>query len=523
MTPLDLALRYIERGWNPIPVPFRSKRPEGDAWQARVIDAAAAPQYFDGGPSNIGVLLGPSSHGLTDVDLDCAKAIAIAPYILPRTRAIFGRASKRASHWLYYTDLAVTAGKAVQKFVDPRTKQMLVELRIGGDKGAQTIFPGSTHEDGEPITWEENGEPASADDLDEHVRTLAAFTLLARGWPQGRSTRHGLALVVGGFLARNGASPAKAKLAVEAIAKAAYDEEWRDRAKAAEDAVSACRKDDNSYGFPALAGAFGKEVAMKVAEWLGYSSGNGAQAPQAEPDTGVGVSLEDFWAYMPQHGYIFVPSRDLWPASSVNARVPPVIGPDGKPIAPSKWLASNRAVEQMTWAPGEPQLIKARLISEDGWIKRPGCTVCNLYRPPVIVPRAGDVSPWLDLVNRVFPNEADHIVQWLAHRVQRPHEKINHALVLGGVPGIGKDTILEPIKQAVGPWNFADVSPKQVLGRFNGFLRSVVLRVNEARDLGEFDRFAFFDHMKAYIAAPPGVLLVDEKHLKEHYIPNLCA
>jgi hypothetical protein len=47
--------------------------------------------------------------------------------------------------------------------------------------------------------------------------------------------------------------------------------------------------------------------------------------------------------------------------------------------------------------------------------------------------------------------------------------------------------------------------------------------VNEARDLGEFDRFAFFDHMKAYIAAPPGVLLVDEKHLKEHYIPNLCA
>jgi hypothetical protein len=347
MTPLDLALRYIERGWNPIPVPFRSKRPEGDAWQARVIDAAAAPQYFDGGPSNIGVLLGPSSHGLTDVDLDCAEAIAIAPYILPRTRAIFGRASKRASHWLYYTDLAVTAGKAVQKFVDPRTKQMLVELRIGGDKGAQTIFPGSTHEDGEPITWEENGEPASADDLDEHVRTLAAFTLLARGWPQGRSTRHGLALVVGGFLARNGASPAKAKLAVEAIAKAAYDEEWRDRAKAAEDAVSACRKGDNSYGFPALAGAFGKEVAMKVAEWLGYSSGNGAQAPQAEPDTGVGVSLEDFWAYMPQHGYIFVPSRDLWPASSVNARVPPVIGPDGKPIAPSKWLASNRAVEQM--------------------------------------------------------------------------------------------------------------------------------------------------------------------------------
>ena len=32
-------------------------------------------------------------------------------------------------------------------------------------------------------------------------------------------------------------------------------------------------------------------------------------------------SIEDFRAYMPMHEYIFVPSRELWPASSVNARV----------------------------------------------------------------------------------------------------------------------------------------------------------------------------------------------------------
>ena len=59
---------------------------------------------------------------------------------------------------------------------------------------------------------------------------------------------------------------------------------------------------------------------------------------------------------------------------------------------------------------------------------------------------------------------------------------------------IGKDTLLEPVKRAVGPWNFVEVSPQQVLGRFNGFLKSVILRVSEARDLGEFDRFAFYDH-----------------------------
>ncbi len=70
---------------------------------------------------------------------------------------------------------------------------------------------------------------------------------------------------------------------------------------------------------------------------------------------------------------------------------------------------------------------------------------------------------------RSIRDDADHIIMWLAHRVQRPQEKINHALVLGGAQGIGKDTLLEPVKRAVGPWNFAEVSPQQMLGRFNGF------------------------------------------------------
>jgi hypothetical protein len=239
-----------------------------------------------------------------------------------------------------------------------------------------------------------------------------------------------------------------------------------------------------------------------------------------EPD---GVRLSDFVAYMPAHSYIFVPSREMWAAASVNARVPPVPVKDGKTIQASAWLDSNRPVEQMTWAPGEPLEIKDRLISEGGWIKRPGCTVFNLYRPPAIKPKVGSVSLWLDHVRRLFGDDAAHIIQWLAHRVQRPNEKINHALVLGGDQGIGKDTVLEPVKRAIGPWNFCEVSPQQVLGRFNGFLKSVILRVSEARDLGDADRFAFYDHMKAYTAAPPDVLRVDEKHRPEYSVPNVCG
>ena len=37
-----------------------------------------------------------------------------------------------------------------------------------------------------------------------------------------------------------------------------------------------------------------------------------------------GVSLDDFYAYMPMHCYVYVPSREMWPASSVNARIAPI-------------------------------------------------------------------------------------------------------------------------------------------------------------------------------------------------------
>ena len=93
-----------------------------------------------------------------------------------------------------------------------------------------------------------------------------------------------------------------------------------------------------------------------------------------------GVSLDDFYAYMPLHKYLFTPSRELWPSSSVNARIAPipvqdadgypVLGDDGKElkISASKWLDQNRPVEQMTWAPGLPMVIHDRLISQGGWI-----------------------------------------------------------------------------------------------------------------------------------------------------------
>jgi hypothetical protein len=238
------------------------------------------------------------------------------------------------------------------------------------------------------------------------------------------------------------------------------------------------------------------------------------------------IKLTDFYAHLPDHRYIYIPTRELWPAASVDGRVTdwPINAETGKPMRPSAYLDAERAVVQMTWCPGEPMLVEGRVVSGGGWIRQGGARVFNLYRePPMHVGDPTAAGPWLDHLRRVYPADAEHIERWLAHRVQLPGEKINHALVLGGDQGIGKDTLLEPVKHAVGHWNWNDISPAQMLGRFNGWAKSVIVRVSEARDLGDVDRFAFYDHSKTFIAAPPDTIRVDEKHLREHAVMNVMG
>jgi Family of unknown function (DUF5906) len=247
------------------------------------------------------------------------------------------------------------------------------------------------------------------------------------------------------------------------------------------------------------------------------------------------IKLSDFLAHLPQHNYIYLATRDLWPGAAVNAVVPsiPLFNLDGSPqmsggkqkrMLATTWLDTEQAVEQMTWAPGLPMLIRDRHISEGGWFDHEGATCFNLYRPPTI--KHGDATKagrWVDHVKKVYPDDWQHIILWLACRVQHPEIKINHNLVLSGHPGVGKDTLLEPVVQAVGPWNCAEVSPEDLFGSFNGFLKAVLLRVSEARDMGEVSKFQLFERMKTIGAAPPEVLRVNEKHLKEHHIVNVVG
>ena len=163
MTPLQAALTWLQRGFSPVPVPHRSKRPILEGWQRLQLTADVAPQYFSDQAQNIGVLLG-DQYGSTDIDCDCPEAITAARGLLPETGLIFGRESKPFSHYLYRSDPPLQT----QQFHDPLDHATLIELRglsADGTIGLQTIVPPGVHQTGERIRFEPgfDATPANVD------------------------------------------------------------------------------------------------------------------------------------------------------------------------------------------------------------------------------------------------------------------------------------------------------------------------------------------------------------------------
>jgi hypothetical protein len=138
------AIEYAARGWSLKPVPANMKRAVIKGWP----DTEFGPADFPNG-TNISIRLGKRSQNLVDADLDCEEAIALAPLYLRETGATFGRPSAPRSHWLYFA-----AEARYEEFVDPISKDTLIELRADGrDGGAHiTVVPPSVT-DGERREW----------------------------------------------------------------------------------------------------------------------------------------------------------------------------------------------------------------------------------------------------------------------------------------------------------------------------------------------------------------------------------
>jgi hypothetical protein len=89
--------------------------------------------------------------------------------------------------------------------------------------------------------------------------------------------------------------------------------------------------------------------------------------------------ITDFYAYLPENKFIYRPTGQLWPAASVDGTVKPWPHSDGKNVKPSDGLRLDRAVQQITWHPGCPEVIEGKLAHQGGWIDKPGTRTYNVY------------------------------------------------------------------------------------------------------------------------------------------------
>jgi hypothetical protein len=258
------------------------------------------------------------------------------------------------------------------------------------------------------------------------------------------------------------------------------------------------------------------------------------ETPTALPST---LSLDDLCSYAPSRMCIYRPCKSMWPNASVDDRLPPMplFRPDGTPVTNARgkvvmvkateWLAKNRSVESLTWDPGKPEVIRGHVVVDGGYIEKPGATTYNFYRPPpdIELGDAAEAARWVKHWRAIYPSDADHIIAWLACCVQRPDVKINHALMLGGAPKIGKDTQLEAVVRTVGTWNVKNIKLNHLVGKNNEFLKSRIVRLSEVRDVGErgaTDLYRLNDHTKDMLATPPETLRINEKYINEYYILN---
>jgi hypothetical protein len=173
-----------------------------------------------------------------------------------------------------------------------------------------------------------------------------------------------------------------------------------------------------------------------------------------------------------------------------------------------------KALVGVTYAAGESVLVA-----------RDGMVYGNRWRNARPKPAAGDVSMWLAHVERMVPEkfEREHLLNALAHKVQFPTHKINHAILMGGNHGSGKDTLFAPFFWAIGgraKVNCSMIKNEDLTSQWGYGLECEVMEIAELRQAEAKDRRALENHLKPIIAAPPEYLMVNRKGLHPYYALN---
>jgi hypothetical protein len=176
-------------------------------------------------------------------------------------------------------------------------------------------------------------------------------------------------------------------------------------------------------------------------------------------------------------------------------------------------------VHNITYSPGKPRLIHVPHLS---------LPLANFWRPTSVKPAAVtdlQVKPWLDHLTFVLGSvvERDRFLCWSAFVVQHPDRKPQwHWLVISD-QGVGKDSMLKPLKLAVGTDNWYENLSDGLKGDFNYMMERKLLIIGETGQTRFASAHDISTKLKPLAAAPPDEITINKKNLHPYLIPNVHA
>lgn len=498
-----IAIKLLELGYVPLRIDPDSKAARHNGWQVETPTEESLRRAFSR-TSNMGVRCGDLHKDNTclvgiDVDLEEGELIRCVQRAIG-LEDVPVKKGKKGATYIVRLDREIKTGKI--KWIRDKKKLDAIDILA---KGAQTVIPPSIHPDtklpynwiaGKPL-WEVDYRslPVFGPSLLDEIRGFCANPedpiyalndMEWRGVGGGGNTHDVCVRAVSSMVAREWT-----------------DEDIHQRVQRAK--REACEAAGLPFNWP--------EAQKVIQEWIDSSRDKkfDTTAKKAKIDE-IPIEILNRYVYVISVNQLYDLKKnvmvDMNVFNNVHAR------DMGKPWASLMLHPDLRMVDRITYSPGQPQFCKERSFDSDAVMD-----CLNVYSPADIHPEEGDCTAFLDLVDHVFdkdPGAVSHFLSFFAYAIQNPGARINHALVIQGEQGIGKDSLLLAVERVMGKHNCAQVTLQHVESQFNDWLfGKQLITFQEMLATG---RRGIYNKLKTYITDP--IHTINIKHTKLQRIPN---
>lgn len=234
--------------------------------------------------------------------------------------------------------------------------------------------------------------------------------------------------------------------------------------------------------------------------------------PASRPTYILRESFKNMWAY--------VEEADLF----VCKEMPEILRPEpilNKMLAPFSDVRETSKLIVKAYQ-GRSTKLAYRPDEEGLIVTFRGSSAINLHVPGPIKPAQGEIGPFLEFLEYLFPNESERheIARWCATIIARPEIRMSYGLLLiSEKQGVGKTTlgagILAPL---VGVSNVSYPAEKDIVDPFNDWIAQKRLAI--VNEIYSGSSWKAYHALKSVITDRE--VTVNQKYVRQYVIDNWC-